>query len=84
MKKIVAVAVGAVLLSGCSLDDDDTECTTITTVGVSVPAPRPAPMAPRVTPPKPAPRVNPPKGGTVPLQPNAPRTQTTCWERDEK
>ncbi|MEG8276372.1 hypothetical protein [Streptomyces sp. AHA2] len=87
MKKPLAVTAAAAVaalgaLAGCSLTDDNTECTTYSTVAASAPAPRPAP-APRVAPSAPKPNFNkPPKTGQA--QPSLPRVHTTCWEKSEK
>jgi len=81
----VALMLGAVALTGCA-DDDDTECTTFVTAGISVPAPRPpvrvAPPAPRVAPPKApkAPRIAP----KTPKAPSGPRTHVMCHETDDE
>jgi hypothetical protein len=83
---VAAVALGA--LTGCSLTDDDTECTTYSTVAFS--PPRPAPPAPRPVAPAPrpgAPKPNfnkPPKAPNGQAQPSLPRVHTTCWETGEK
>ncbi|QBZ73358.1 hypothetical protein SEA_REMUSLOOPIN_44 [Streptomyces phage RemusLoopin] len=97
--KVAAAAsvalVGALMVAGCSADDDDTRCDTYTTVGFGVPAPRPAPApAPRPAP-APAPKPNltkpttpksPKTGGTtvvpVPVNPG-PTTHTVCHDRDD-
>jgi hypothetical protein len=100
VKKTAAVAVTAALavgvLTGCSVDDDDTECATYTTVGYGAPAPRPAAPAPRVAPPAPKPNFNKPAqpkapsapkvkpNGSTPVQPNTPRTHTTCWDDEDQ
>jgi hypothetical protein len=80
---VMATALAAMALTGCSLTDDDTECTTYSTVVYS--PPRPAAPAPRPVAPKAPQRVTPkaPKPGGQ-AQPSLPRVHTTCWETDEK
>lgn len=90
-KKTIAAAalVGALSLTGCAdtSNDDDVQCTTITTVAFT--PPRPAPVAPRPAVPKPAtpPRMTKPvqpkviPGRPAPATPpHGPQTHTVCQD----
>ncbi|MGY5131300.1 hypothetical protein ACWGJW_02570 [Streptomyces nigrescens] len=82
-----AVLVGAIALTGCAdtSDDDNTNCTTITTAGFTPPRPAPPapkPIAPKPVAPKPAqPKVR-PGLPTQPNTPHGPRTHVVCSETE--